>query len=290
MASSFFSQAQNTSKDFYIQALLRTNKGQYEEAVKFFNRAIELKADYAEAFLSRGNAFFKMGNHKRAIWDYDKAIELSPDLIKAFNHRGYCYYETKDYRRAIEDFTHVINKMPDYPDVYLSRGKIHLEKGRFDVAFTDFEKAVQLDPKSHEGMYLKSLTFLGKKDTAQALSEVNNALALAESQPDYLVLRASINYANKLEKEAGKDNSSALKSDPHHIGALIQKANFIIGSGKASKACKTLEKANGLGSEEAAKLLAEYCAPEEEVPSEESSNEAPSSKKEKKTKKAKDDK
>ena len=263
IGSALISRGQTSSKDFYIQALLRTNKGQYKEAIKFFNRAIELKADYAEAFLSRGNALFKMGKAERAVWDYDRAIELNPKFIKAYNHRAYCYIEMKDFRRAIEDFTHVIKNMPDYADVYVSRGQIHRWKNRHDKAMTDFSQAISLDPKSHLAMYERSMTHLGKKDTVAALTDVNNAIVLSENNSDYLVLRASILHHNKLIKEAKKDNALALKNDGNHVDALIQKAKWIILDGKPSKACKTLDKAKAIGSEEAEKILAEHCAQNE---------------------------
>jgi tetratricopeptide (TPR) repeat protein len=248
-----------SSKDHYIQALLRTNKGQYEDAIKFFNKAIELKADYSEAFLSRGNAFFKMEKFERAVWDYDKAIELDPKLLKAYNHRGYCYTEMKDYRRAIEDFTYVIGQKPDYPNVYVSRGKIYLAKKQLDEALADFNKTISLDSKFHEAYYNRGLTHLASRDTAAALSDFNSAVQMEGGNPDYLLDRARLLWATGLYKDANKGLSAAGKSAPEHSGIIVQKAKFLLEAGKTKPACKLLAKAVALADKEALTLQAEHC-------------------------------
>ena len=66
-------------------------KGEYDKAIKEYNKAIELNPKYAEAFNNRGLAYRHKGELDRAIKDYNKAIELNPKYAKAFNNRGVAY-------------------------------------------------------------------------------------------------------------------------------------------------------------------------------------------------------
>ena len=79
-------------------------KGQYDQAIKDFNRAIELKPDYVEAYINRGNAYNEEGEYEQAIKDYSKAIELEPDAADAYYNLGVAYYKKGQYERAKEDF------------------------------------------------------------------------------------------------------------------------------------------------------------------------------------------
>jgi len=65
--------------------------GQKEAAITSFDKAIELKPDYHEAWNNRGIALFTLGQHEAAIASYDKAIELKPNSAGAHYNKA-CYY------------------------------------------------------------------------------------------------------------------------------------------------------------------------------------------------------
>jgi tetratricopeptide (TPR) repeat protein len=55
------------------------NLGQYEDAIASYDKAIEIKPDYYEAWNNRGNALGDLGRFEDAIASFDKAIEIKPD-------------------------------------------------------------------------------------------------------------------------------------------------------------------------------------------------------------------
>jgi tetratricopeptide (TPR) repeat protein len=58
--------------------------GNQNEAIRFYNQAIETKSDYADAYLNRGEAYRTLNQRENAKADYDKAISLSsdPEIIR----------------------------------------------------------------------------------------------------------------------------------------------------------------------------------------------------------------
>ena len=55
---------------------------------KTLSLAIELEADYAEAFYYRGKAYIGIGNYESALTDLDEAIKLDSTLKDAYIARA----------------------------------------------------------------------------------------------------------------------------------------------------------------------------------------------------------
>src|SRR5713226_3152593 len=54
-----------------------------DEKLRFYNEAIRLKPDYADAFNNRGNARYRKGDLEGALQDYTEALRLRPDYALA---------------------------------------------------------------------------------------------------------------------------------------------------------------------------------------------------------------
>ena len=63
----------------------------------------ELNPKFVRAYNNRGNVYADKGDYDRAIRDYNKALELNPDYAKAYATRGAVYYLKQDYDKAWAD-------------------------------------------------------------------------------------------------------------------------------------------------------------------------------------------
>ena len=54
-------------------------KGEVDRAITDFDKAIQLKSDYADAYYNRSIAYDVKGEVDRAAEDYNKAIQLNPN-------------------------------------------------------------------------------------------------------------------------------------------------------------------------------------------------------------------
>jgi tetratricopeptide (TPR) repeat protein len=86
--------------------------GQYQKAISYFTRAIELNPEDAETYSNLGKAYAGLGQYLKAISDYTKAIELDPKYAVAYNNRGLAYYDLGQYTQAISDYTQAIELDP----------------------------------------------------------------------------------------------------------------------------------------------------------------------------------
>lgn len=78
----------NAPEAFFKSGLANSQKGDYEQGVKDFSKAIALKKDYAEAYYNRGILYFEMKQPEKGFADFDKAIKLQPDNGMFYFQRG----------------------------------------------------------------------------------------------------------------------------------------------------------------------------------------------------------
>src|ERR1700678_4350586 len=65
-------------------------------------------ATLAEAFKDRGRAYFHKGDYDDALKDFDHALQIKPNYEDALLDRGSAYALKQDYGRSIEDYDHAL--------------------------------------------------------------------------------------------------------------------------------------------------------------------------------------
>ncbi|MGB5985447.1 MAG: tetratricopeptide repeat protein, partial [Desulfobacterales bacterium] len=58
----------------------------FEEALKHYTRAIELKPDLAQPYMYRGVLFVQMGNKEAALQDHEKLLTLDEKLAQELQY------------------------------------------------------------------------------------------------------------------------------------------------------------------------------------------------------------
>lgn len=135
----------------------------------------------AEAYVERGNQFFKYGYLDQAIADYTKAIELKPTLPDAYNNRGLVYNQQKKSILAIQDLTNAIQLSPQNPLYYKNRAVAY---GVLDwvKAMTDLDAAIKLDPKDASSWNERGLLYTkgtqGSNNSTRSIEDFTEAIRL----------------------------------------------------------------------------------------------------------------
>ena len=80
--------AQNSAEEYYDSGVEKADSGDYQGAIKDYNKAIEINPNYSEAYFNRGIVKYRLGDYQGEIEDYNKAIEINPDYSKAYYNRG----------------------------------------------------------------------------------------------------------------------------------------------------------------------------------------------------------
>ena len=79
-------------------------RGEYDQAISEFNKALEINPKDSGAYNNRGAAYMNKGQYDQAISDYTKSLEINPKDGGVYNSRGRAYYFIGKYEKSWEDF------------------------------------------------------------------------------------------------------------------------------------------------------------------------------------------
>ena len=98
---------------------------------------------------NRGALYFKKEDtYDLALQDYNKAIEFRPQFANAYYNRSGLYAKKEEtYDLAIDDLSKAI-EFKDDDDFYATRGALYSQKVEtFGLALEDYKKAIELAPE-----------------------------------------------------------------------------------------------------------------------------------------------
>ena len=85
-------------------------KGNVEEAIELWNRAVETHPGEWQAYCSRADRMKKLGHREEAIADYEKCVEMqeAPHIIDGLYSLAQVHETMGDYEAAISDNQRII--------------------------------------------------------------------------------------------------------------------------------------------------------------------------------------
>jgi Tfp pilus assembly protein PilF/uncharacterized alpha/beta hydrolase family protein len=172
--------------------------GNYEYAIIYYGKALELFPNNKTAYINRGTAYAKKGLFIKAIDDFSKALEIDPENSVSYNNRGFTWEKRGYYNRALEDFNKALNINLYSIDALNNRGCIWIIKGKPDKAIDDFNKILELDKKKDIAYYNRGYAWIEKKRIKKAIDDVQNALKLKPADSRY------IDFLALLKEKAGE--------------------------------------------------------------------------------------
>jgi tetratricopeptide (TPR) repeat protein len=119
-------------------------KGQLDQAILDFTKALEINSRFGDAYYNRGLAYNKKGRYDLAISDLNKALEINPGLAEAYNSRGYAYQNKAQYDQAISDLNKALELNPNLAYAYYNRAIAYCFKKEYEKSWKDVERAQSL--------------------------------------------------------------------------------------------------------------------------------------------------
>ena len=132
---------------------------------------------------SRGQTYQSLKRYEEALKDFDRAIELNSEYSGAISCRAQTYKYLKRYEEALKDFDRAIELDNDYAWASGNRGQIYQFLGQFESSLQDFDRAIELEPEDCEwDLYLRSLTLIKLDRPTEAQTDIQTAIALAQAK------------------------------------------------------------------------------------------------------------
>ena len=207
-------------EEFY-RGLSAGDKGDLDKAIQHYDKAIELKPDFAAAYNNSGVDYGKKDEFDKAIQHYDKAIELKPDFFRAYSNRGTAYFQKGELDNAIKDFTKTIELHPVYADAYSNRGTAYFQKGELDNAIKDFTTAIERNPDSATAYSNRGVAHSKKDEFDKAIQNFDKAIQLKQDYADAYCNRGEA-WMHLREWDKAKADLTLAKNMGYNIIASFQ--------------------------------------------------------------------
>jgi Flp pilus assembly protein TadD len=123
--------ARNHVTHFNLGIVL-TGRGQVDEAIAHYQKALEIKPDYTEAHYNLGVVLAGRGRVDEAIAHYRKALEIKPDYAEACNNLGIILADRGEVDAAIAHFQKALEIKPDYAKAHNNLGVALRKRGQPD--------------------------------------------------------------------------------------------------------------------------------------------------------------
>ncbi len=174
--------------------------GRYNEAIKKFTSAIEIRPSESEAYYWRGASYMYRGSDEPAIADFSRAVRLHPNDTTAWFNRATCHSRCREYAEAVSDFTRAINLKSGYAGAFYGRAWASEMLGNYEMAIEDYRQFLQHasakdreeNPGAHEAIdYLSA----GAAETDKSpISEVAAATYRALAKRDWAAFAAHVRH------------------------------------------------------------------------------------------------
>lgn len=227
--------------DAYLHGRYLWYAFKYEEAAKYFNKAVQLQPNYAPAWA--GLSSYYAGGMvdglldpqtagAEAVASAQKAVALDDSLPWA--HLSLCsaiYFVDWDLARADRECLRAIELDPEFAEAYRLRGKILSTMNRPEEAIAVTKKGMDLDPFARP--WFLAYIYVRARQYDAALMEVQQRLESDPHNAASLGILAGIYRCKGMDAEAAKAWEDALIASGNQVEAASLRNAFARGGYRA---------------------------------------------------------
>ncbi len=197
------------------------NDGEFDQAVKQFDRAIGRDAALAAAYLKRARAYCEMERFAEAVADCSKAVDLGSKDAETYVLRAWAYNAQDKYNEAMIDCTEVIESLDaNNTEAYYHRAFAYNQQGEHALAIADCTAVLdRLGPNAAQAHANRAYAYLHTGQPVQALADLSAARRL-NPKDAVICLGLGLTHADLGEyEEAAKAFTQAIEQDPNFAAA-----------------------------------------------------------------------
>jgi len=156
-----------------------------------FQKAYDKANDNANNCDNLGLAFYHLHDLEQALRYFDKAIELDSNMALSHFHRGLVFLDNKDFGKAENCLNTAITLDPNNEIFYHTKGQVYERQELpelYDNAIEQFKKAISINDMHTQSYFHLGRIYHLKKLFDEALMCYNKVIELETSKEEVKVL------------------------------------------------------------------------------------------------------
>jgi tetratricopeptide (TPR) repeat protein len=134
--------------------------------------------DYSE----RGEILYALGRPIEAIKAFDRAIEIEPEMSSAWSNRAFVQIGTEDFKGAEDAINRALAIDANYAPAWAQRGLLLNQQKQYVESIAAFDRAIQLSDRDPAFWLNRGVALYNGKRREEAIQSIRKAL---EIDPNY---------------------------------------------------------------------------------------------------------
>ena len=185
----------------------------YDDMLATAQQAAQLAPDNETPYFLQAQAYHKLGDSIHTIVALTQAISRKEDFTEAYLMRGQVLLEMKQYNEALEDVDFLLKHDSIDEEALRLAAEVQQGLGNEDEAVTYYKKVIDLNPFNEHSYEQIALIHARKKEYAQAIATLDEALEINEKAQLYQ-LRGKLKMDSGDKEGALADMKKALELNP----------------------------------------------------------------------------
>ncbi len=145
-ASSNKSVKHQEALDYFNRGVDLYNSEQVDEAMEYYQKALEQDPDFAYGHSTLGTAFREQGRLEEAIEEYREAMRVNPKFSDLHVEIGEIYHQQGFLDKALAEFREALSSHFMFFETHEKIGDLYQDKGMIQKAIDAYEQALVLKP------------------------------------------------------------------------------------------------------------------------------------------------
>ena len=194
-------------------------KGQVDEAIVHFQKAIKIDPNWANAYHNLSTALIQKGQVDEAIDACQKALAINPRNIQASIDLGEALSKKGQMDEAIVQFQKAVDLNSNFSPAHYHLGFALFQKGRVDEAITQYQEALEIQPHSVPILNNFAGALIQKGQMDEATAQYQKILEIDPNFPPAHYNLGIACFRNGQIDEAIQHFQKALEIDPNFAEA-----------------------------------------------------------------------
>lgn len=209
--------------NYYNQGIKLSKVGKFRNALKFYERAIELNPYVPEVYVEKGIVLFNISSFNESLESFERALKLKGDIKEAFFYKGRILVERARFKEALLCFNSYLKLDSSNSDAFLYKGISLMELGQYVEALESLEESLKLDPNNKKAYIKKASILVSQGNFNEAMIYIDKTLENEKNNSELYCEKGICLYQLKQFDDSLDYLNTALKIDTNCSKALYYK-------------------------------------------------------------------
>lgn len=215
--------ARETIESICAKAQAALSEGQYELARQYFEKALGVRPDHADAHYGLATVYFLTNNLEASAHHFREATRWDPSKAGAYINLGAVYNRLDKHEDAIAALRRGISLDHNRAEGYYNLGLVYRKLGQLDMAIQAYREATRVNPRMADAHYNIANIYLERGQAKLAATHYQQAL---EVRPNWEKAHRGLEHAEQiLDEEEQREPSRPQATSRSDAGPQISSAS-----------------------------------------------------------------